>query len=100
MLMGASGRLFASRLDLSTEIRAVFDKIRWARPLSFETYLEEVEQCRQQGWSVDDGCFSAGIMVIAAPVCDRNDNIAYTVSAVMFRGQYDQRGRDRRPGHP
>ncbi len=93
MLMGASGRLFASRLDLSdTEIRAVFDKIRWARPLSFETYLQEVEQCRQQGWSVDDGYFSADIMVIAAPVCDRNENIAYTVSAVMFRGQYDEAG--------
>ncbi|MBS0349187.1 MAG: IclR family transcriptional regulator [Proteobacteria bacterium] len=93
MLMGASGRLFASRLDLDDpELRAVFDKIRWARPLSFETYLQEVEQCRQQGWSLDDGYFSAGIMVIAAPVCDRNDNIAYTVSAVMFRGQYDEAG--------
>jgi DNA-binding IclR family transcriptional regulator len=41
---------------------------------------------------VDDGYFSAGIMVIAAPVCDRNENIAYTVSGVMFRGQYDEAG--------
>ena len=25
-------------------------------------------------------------------VCDRNENIAYTVSGVMFRGQYDEAG--------
>lgn len=89
ILMGASGRLFAARLDLDDQaIRTAYDKVRWARPLDFKEYRQQVEQAREQGWAVDDGYFSAGIMAIAAPIEDRSKAIAFTVSAVMFRGQY------------
>lgn len=93
ILMGASGRLFASRMNIDdTELRAIFEETRWARPLSFETYRDEVALCLKRGWAVDDGHFSAGIMVIAAPVLDRSGELAFTVSAIMFRGQYDAKG--------
>ena len=88
ILMGASGRLFVGRLGLSDEdLRLAFEPIRWARPLSFETYLREVNRARRRGWAVDDGYFSAGVLAIAAPVCDTSGHIAFTVSAVMIRGQ-------------
>lgn len=90
ILMGASGRLFVGRLGLSDdELRAEFDKLRWARPLSFETYQREVNRSRRRGWATDDGYFATGVQAIAAPVTDPSDNIAYTVSAVMIRGQRD-----------
>jgi DNA-binding IclR family transcriptional regulator len=89
VLMGASGRLFAARLGLDEDrLRAVFDKVRWARPLSFEDYQRQVTDASANGWAVDDGYFSPGILAVAAPVNDRTGAIAYAVSAVAFRGQH------------
>jgi len=66
----------------------VFDKVRWARPLSFEDYQRQVLDASAKGWAIDDGYFSAGILAVAAPVHDRTGAIAYAMSAVTFRGQY------------
>jgi DNA-binding IclR family transcriptional regulator len=88
VVMGASGRLFVGRMGLTDdELRQAFEPIRWARPLSFDTYLREVNRARRRGWAADDGYFSAGVLAVAAPVCDQTGHIAYTVSAVMIRGQ-------------
>jgi DNA-binding IclR family transcriptional regulator len=93
MLMGASGRLFATQVDLNdADVRAGFDNIRWSRPLAFEDYLEEVRLATERGWATDDGHFSVGIMAIAAPVYSPSGSIEFTVSAVMFRGQRDDAG--------
>ncbi len=88
ILMGASGRLFVGRMDFSDEdLRKAFEPIRWARPLSFETYLDEVNIARRRGWAMDDGYFSAGVLAVAAPLCDPSGHLSFTVSAVMIRGQ-------------
>ncbi|EQM77650.1 IclR family transcriptional regulator [Stutzerimonas kunmingensis] len=93
MLMGASGRLFATQIDLdSPEIRATYDSIRWARPLPFDMYREEVREAQKRGWATDDGHFSVGILAVAAPVFSPGGSIDFTVSAVMFRGQRDEEG--------
>ncbi|MDB5885448.1 MAG: iclR helix-turn-helix domain protein [Polaromonas sp.] len=87
LLMGASGRLFTGRLGLNDEeMLEAFNQIRWARPISFESYLEEVNLARRRGWACDDGYFSNGVLAIAAPVCDASANIVFTVSTVMIRG--------------
>lgn len=92
-LMGASGRLFAGQLDLSPgELRRTFEKIRWSEPLTFESYWREVEEAKQRGYAIDNGNFARGIMAIAAPVPDSSGAIAFAVSAVMFRNQYDETG--------
>jgi len=99
IFMGASGRLFVAEMNLdSAAMRAAFDKIRWARPLEFEEYCQQVQFARDHQWSIDDGYFSAGIMAIAAPVRDRAGAIAFAVSAVMFRGQYTGADADRLGG--
>lgn len=91
ILMGASGRLFVGRMSLSEEeLRQAFEPIRWARTLSFDTYQREVNRARRRGWAVDDGYFAAGVLAVAAPVCDASGNIAFTVSAVMIRGQRNE----------
>ncbi len=93
ILMGASGRLFATQLDLdSPDIQAAYEQIRWARPLSFHTYRQEVQEAAARGWAMDDGYFSVGILAVAAPVRSPSGNIDFTVSAVMFRGQRDEQG--------
>ncbi|HDZ57803.1 MAG TPA: IclR family transcriptional regulator [Pseudomonas xinjiangensis] len=93
ILMGASGRLFASQLDLDQpQSRAIFDKIRWSGALSYDEYRDQVSNAAKQGWSIDDGNFSIGILAVAAPVYSPSDTIDFTVSAVMFRGQRDEAG--------
>ncbi|MRK19834.1 IclR family transcriptional regulator [Pseudomonas sp. JG-B] len=93
MLMGASGRLFSTQLDLdASEFEAIYERIRWARPLPIETYREEVRLAAKRGWAIDDGYFSVGILAVAAPVYSPKGEIDYTVSAVMFRGQRDDEG--------
>ena len=91
ILMGASGRLFTGRLGLNDEqMREAFDQIRWARPISFDSYVIEVNVARRRGWASDDGYFANGVLAIAAPVCDSSGNIAFTVSTVMIRGDRDE----------
>ncbi|WP_150304400.1 IclR family transcriptional regulator [Pseudomonas saliphila] len=93
ILMGASGRLFASQLDLDQpQSRAIFDKIRWSGALSYDEYRDQVTEAARLGWSIDDGNFSIGILAVAAPVYSPSQTIDFTVSAVMFRGQRDEAG--------
>ena len=91
ILMGASGRLFTGSLGLSDEqLRDEFDQLRWARPLSFETYMREVTRAKRRGWASDDGYFATGVLAIAAPVRDPSTGISFTVSTVMIRGDRDE----------
>jgi DNA-binding IclR family transcriptional regulator len=95
ILMGASGRLFATQVDLDDEkVQQGFENIRWARPLSYPVYRDDVQLAAQRGWAVDDGYFSVGILAIAAPVYSPSGAIDFTVSAVLFRGQRDEEGID------
>ena len=90
MMMGATGRLFAPRLDLSEKkLRAMFKTLRWRRPLSFEEYWNQVELSERNGWAVDDGYFSNGVKSLAVPIDDRNGNLVFTLGAIMFRDQLD-----------
>jgi DNA-binding IclR family transcriptional regulator len=90
-LMGASGRLFAhyDKTD-DDELRRAFDKVRWARPLSFTQYKEEIQQINHRGWAIDDGYFSAGITAVAAPVLNSNNEMLFSVSAITFRGAHSE----------
>lgn len=93
ILMGASGRLFASQLELQgDDTKLMFDNIRWGTSLSFEEYCDQVSEASNRGWAIDDGYFSIGILAVAAPVYSPSGTIDFTVSAVMFRGQKDDAG--------
>lgn len=93
ILMGASGRLFASQIELQSDAtREMFDNIRWGTGLSFEEYCGQVADAWKKGWAIDDGYFSIGILAVAAPVYSPSETIDFTVSAVMFRGQKDDEG--------
>ena len=95
LLMGASGRLFVGQLDWSAdEARAAFDTQHWQRTISFDSYWREVARAKKRGWAIDDGYFANGILTVAAPVRDPAGAIAFTISAVMIRGQHDEAGVD------
>jgi DNA-binding IclR family transcriptional regulator len=91
LLLGATGRLLAGELGLTqAQARSMFAGLRWARPLAFEQYWDEVELARARGWAVDDGYFAPGILAVATAVRDGGGRLAFALSSVMFRGQYDE----------
>lgn len=91
MMMGATGRLFAPRLDLpERKLRSMFRTLRWHRPITFEEYWDQVTSAETKGWAVDDGYFSAGVKSLAVPVNDSSGNLVYTLVAIMFRFQLDE----------
>lgn len=90
MLMGATGRLLATKLGLSrAEVEQAFTAIRWAQPLDFAQYWSEAETAAKRGWALDDGYFYGGTTNIAAAVLDPSGAFAFSIVATMFRGQYD-----------
>lgn len=93
LLMGSTGRLFATRGGLTKrEAQAAFKELRWARPLTFEQYWAQAQQAVEQGWALDDGYFAQGITSVAVPVLDSNADVAYSLVSVTFRGQFDEDG--------
>jgi DNA-binding IclR family transcriptional regulator len=91
MMMGATGRVLASHLDLpQKELRAMFRRLRWQRPLTFEEYWAQVEEASARGFATDDGFYSAGVKSVAVPISDSSGYIAFTLVAIMFRTQLDE----------
>lgn len=92
-MMGATGRLVAAGSGMSRdEMLAAYKELRWARPISFEAYMREVRLAAKRGWAVDDGHFSQGVLAVAAPISSHEGRVEFSISAVMFRGQFDDKG--------
>jgi DNA-binding IclR family transcriptional regulator len=90
LLIGATGRVAASRLGLTKEVLArKFRSLRWAKRLSFAEYWRDVQQAAERGWAADDGYFSSGTSTVAVPIVDHTGMISHSLVAIMFRDQHD-----------
>ena len=99
-LVGALGRAIAAKLHLSRdELAAEFEHLRWQRPISLETYLDQVDEAARNGYGVDEGAFSFGVRTVAVTVSEASGNVRYGITAAMFRegrdvGSIDQLATD------
>ena len=92
LLIGAAGRVVAAFDDFpEDEIARRFPQLRWHAPISISQYLEEVEETRQQGYSIDNGVFVKGALGIAAPVFEKDGTIRSIISSTSFAGQHDDK---------
>lgn len=92
ILVGAVGRAIAARLDLpEEELREHFQALRWQTPLSFEEYLDQVNQAKREGYGFDQGNFVSGVTTVATTIEDDAGVIRYGLSAIMFKGQHDSK---------
>ncbi len=90
LLLGASGRVFATYSGMSRQVlKERFDELRLDRPLAFKDYLEQLEQVRRLGWSIDEGYVTPGTVTIAVPVRQAGDTVNFACAAILFNGQYD-----------
>lgn len=89
LLHGATGRCFAAFSRLSREaIRKRFDAIRWDKPISFETFMEQVDEARAKGWAVDHGHFAEGTVMLGVPVLDYENIAIMGITATMIAGRF------------
>jgi len=94
-LISASGRCVAAcgshtRRDLQKR----FKQLKWARPLPFAEWLEQVEEARRLGYGIDRGNFLAGVTVVAVPVME-SGQMTHTIVAVGLHEQLANQGIDR-----
>src|SRR5437667_132646 len=68
-LSSAAGRCIAAFGGYpEAEVEARFREVRWEDPPSFEDWKAQVAEARVQGFAVDEGNFTSGLTVVAAPV--------------------------------
>src|SRR5690606_27701678 len=58
---------------------------------SFETYMHEVEEVRQNGYAVDHGNYVKGVITVSSPILDFQTRPLMAVSAVGFSTQFSER---------
>ena len=89
--VGALGRCFAANSNLSREeIRARFSKIHFKRPLHFDEWWSQVELAKKEGFAVDDGYFSEGIVTVAVPILGTGESLRMAVSAIAISAQMER----------
>lgn len=90
ILMGSSGRALAGHLGLSkAAMQEDFRKLRWQQPVSFREFCADVERASASGYGIDEGHYARGVTSVGAAVLDRHRQPRYSVTAVMFQGQFD-----------
>lgn len=91
MYVAALGRAMAAHSGLSpTELRSRFSEMRWEVPISFETYLAQIEQARALGYAVDEGYFSKGVTAVSAVILDAQQRPLMAISTVGIGAQLDE----------
>jgi len=90
ILMGGMGRLMALRADLEPgAFDAIFESLRWDRPLTREQFMTQARKAQRVGWGVDDGYMNRAVTALAVPVApEAGRPLEYVCSATMFRHQY------------
>jgi DNA-binding IclR family transcriptional regulator len=87
---GAAGRCLAAFGNYPrTRLKSGFGKVRWQNPLTFETWLEEVDQVKRTGYSEDRGTFVRGVTTIAAPVFGQDGSVRGIIGVGAITAQLD-----------
>lgn len=68
-LISATGRCIAAFGGYEKRVLAKqFKKLRWANPISFDQWCDQVQATKEAGYGVDMGNFLAGVSVVAVPI--------------------------------
>lgn len=89
-LISATGRCVAAQSGWDrAELARRFKTLRWQNPPKFETWLDEIEAARRDGYAMDDGNYIRGIVVLAAPIAPSQAATSRAVVAVGLAAQLD-----------
>lgn len=89
-IYGSIGRVMAAFADVDEAyIHEHFPGLRWAQPVSLDSYLKQVQETRKRGWASDKGTAAVGLQVIAAPIYGRDNRVTRASCATTFLGHLD-----------
>ncbi len=89
-LISATGRCVAAQRGWDrAELARRFATLRWQNPPAFETWLDEIEAARRDGYAIDDGNYIRGIVILAAPIDQIPGVPSRAVVAVGLAAQMD-----------
>lgn len=87
-LVSATGRLAAAYSDVPwREIEKHFRELRWGKAPNSAEWRKEVEQVRNRGYSIDRGNYIPGVVIVAAPVLNKQERLVYTLVTVGLAEQ-------------
>lgn len=90
LMIGAAGRAMVPCAGLTeAELRRQFAALRWDGPLSFETFMAEVEEAERRGWALDNGNYALGTASVAVPIRNPQGGPLMACTATMFLSQFD-----------
>ena len=70
-LISATGRCVAAFNDLErVTLRARYKELPWDSPPGFNTWLEQIDQARDDGYGIDRANYLNGLTIVAVPVFD------------------------------
>lgn len=89
-LISATGRCVAAFGGHSfPEVERRFRSLRWQNAPSLSQWRLEIEQVRQQGYSIDRGDYIGGVVIVAVPVLGMHA-LTHGIAAVGLAEQIDQ----------
>ncbi|CAM3816246.1 IclR family transcriptional regulator [Bordetella tumulicola] len=90
ILMGGMGRIMATQAGFDdATLVAIFNSLRWDRPLTFAQFMAQARKAKRVGWGLDDGYMNRSVTALSVPVMPTADgSVEYVCSATMFRHQY------------
>lgn len=89
-LVSATGRLIAAEMAATVaQLKKVYAAIAWDDAPGFDTWRNEVELARRQGWALDRDHFVRGLTVVALPVFNARRQLTHTVVAVGMSSLLD-----------
>lgn len=81
-LVSATGRLVAAfGGETWAQLEKKFKAVRWEKPVRLADWKREVEQARQNGYSVDRDTYIGGVTLVAVPLLDGAGRITHTLVA-------------------
>lgn len=90
LMSGASGRCFAAFGNMTDrQIKQNFAKVKWVRPISYDTWMEQVEQTRMDGFSEDREGFVKGVSAIALPIFMPDGSVSHTIGVYAITAQLE-----------
>ena len=91
LMSGASGRIFAAFGGIpENQVRRNFERVKWVRPIDYETWRVQVAQAVKNGYAEDCEGFVEGVSTLAVPVYSFDGTMTHTLGVFAVDSQLEE----------
>ncbi len=73
------------------DLQRRFKELKWQKAPAFETWLDDIDRARRDGFAVDRGHYIGGITVVAAPVFQADGSCSSLIAGLGLTAQFRER---------